>query len=138
MSSRSRALLKRKGKSKAEALAAEMRRVFAEDPTVKIARPTAAIRVSGIDEAITVAKVITAIVDRDVAGPEEIRVTISRPTNGMGVAWVRCPVRAADDLAGVGRIRIGWTFARVELTVARPSHCFKCWGGACHGQMQQH
>ncbi|EFN72877.1 hypothetical protein EAG_01352, partial [Camponotus floridanus] len=42
-------------------------------------------------------------------------------------AWVRCPVRAADDLAKAARIRIEWTTG-VELAAARPTHCFRCWG----------
>jgi len=114
--------------SKAVALAAEMRGVFAEDLSVRIDRPSAAIRVRGIDEAVTAEEVVAAIADRGVAKHEEIKVSISRPANGMGVALVRCPVRAADDLVTAARLRIGWTSARVELAVARPSYCFKCWG----------
>jgi len=115
--------------SKAEVLATEMRRIFAEGSSVRIVRPIAAIRIRGLDEAVTVKEVVAAIADRGVARPEEMRVSINRPANGMGVAWVRCPVRAADDLASAIRIRIGWTTAKVGLAVVRPSHCFKCWRG---------
>lgn len=113
--------------SKAEALAAEMRGVFAEDSSVKIGRPRAAVRLRGLDEAVTVEEVIDAIVTRGVARPGEINATITRPANGMGVAWVRRPVRAADDLVKASRIKIGWTNVRVELAATRPSHCFRCW-----------
>jgi len=113
---------------KAVALAAEMRKVFAEDISVRIDRPTAVVRIRGLDEAVTVEEVVAIIANRGVAKPEEIRVSINRPTYGMGVAWVRCPVRAADDLAKAARIRIGWTTVRVELAAARPAHCFRCWG----------
>lgn len=75
--------------SRAEALAAEMRRVFAGGSTVRIDRPAAAVRIRGLDEAMTTEEVVAAIADRGVAGPEEIRASISRPTFGMGMAWVR-------------------------------------------------
>jgi len=118
MSLKFRAAEKKIG-SKAKALAAEMRRVFAEDSSVRISRPTAVIRVRDLDEAVTVEEVVAAIAARGVANPNEMRASITRPTNGMGAAWVRCPVTAADDLAKVGRIRVGWSTARVELTAAR-------------------
>jgi len=76
--------------SKAEAVAEEMRRVFAEDSAVRVERPLAAVRIHGLDEAVTVEDVVAAIVDRGVARPVEVKATISRPAFGMGVAWVRC------------------------------------------------
>lgn len=112
--------------SKAETLATEMRGVFVEDPSIRIERPSAAVRVRGIDEAVTVEEVVAAIVDRGITKPEEVKVSINRPVNGMGVTLVRCPIRAADDLVASIRLRIGWTSAKVELAVARLSHCFKC------------
>lgn len=78
--------IKEARESKAEALAAEIRGVFAENTNVRIGRPTAAIRVRGLDEAVTAEEVVDAIAARGVARPEEIRATISRPTKGMGVA----------------------------------------------------
>jgi len=62
------------------------RRIFAEDSSVRIVRPMAAIRIRGLDEAVTVEEVVAAIADRGIARPEEMRVSINRPANGMGVA----------------------------------------------------
>lgn len=45
---------------------------------------------------------------------------------GIGTVWVRCPLAAASRLAGIGRIRIGWFSARIELLPSRRLHCFKC------------
>ncbi|XP_029164575.1 uncharacterized protein LOC114935842 [Nylanderia fulva] len=47
--------------------------------------------------------------------------------DGMGIVWVQCPLNAAIAVAEVGRLRIGWTSARVELLKKRPVQCFKCW-----------
>jgi len=104
-----------------------VRLVFAEDPSVKISRPTAVVRVRDLDEAVTAEEVVAVVAARRVAKLDEVRASIIRSASGMGVAWVRCPVVAADDLARAGRIRIGWSTARVEVAVARPSYCFKCW-----------
>lgn len=82
---------KKDRESKAKALAAEMRRVFAEDSSVRISRPTAVIRVRDLDEAVTVEEVVAAIAARGVAKPNEMRASITRPTNGMEAAWVRSP-----------------------------------------------
>lgn len=79
--------------SKTEALAVEMRRIFAEDPTVRIARPTAIIRVRDLDEAVTEEEVIEAIVAKGVSDRREVRASLTRPVNGMGwhrsTAWSR-------------------------------------------------
>jgi len=94
---------------------------------VRISRPTAIVRVRNLDEAVTVEEVEAVVVARCVAQPSEVRASITRSTNVMGLAWVRCPIAAADDLAKAGRIRVGWSTVRVDLTAARPSYCFKCW-----------
>jgi len=53
------------------------------------------IRVRDLDEAVTAEEVVAVIVARGVAQPREVRASITRSTNGMGMAWVRCPVVAA-------------------------------------------
>lgn len=47
--------------------------------------------------------------------------------NGLGMIWVRCPISAANNVVKEGRIKIGWTVARVELLAKRPLQCYKCW-----------
>jgi len=82
---------KEERESKADALAAEMRSVFAADSQVRISRPTAVVRVRDLDQAVTVEEVEVAVVARGVAQPSEVRASITRSTNGRGLAWVRLP-----------------------------------------------
>lgn len=48
-------------------------------------------------------------------------------TNGLGLVWIKCPIRVANRLAAVGWMRMGWTMVRVELLDKRPIQCFRCW-----------
>jgi len=97
---------KEKRESKAEALAKEMKEVFADDPDVRIARPLAVVRVRNLDEAVSVKEVEDAFVNRGVMG-SVVKVSITRSPNGMGVAWVRCLVVVADEVLKAGRIKVG-------------------------------
>lgn len=59
---------------------------------------------------------------------EDIRVGVIRPmANGLFTVWVQCPLSAAVKVANLGKVRIGWTSARVDLLGARPTQCFRCW-----------
>lgn len=49
--------------------------------------------------------------------------------NGLGVAWIRCPLTAANIIAQEGILRVEWCRARAELLPARPLQCFKCLEG---------
>lgn len=103
---------KKDREAKAEALAAKMRRGFAEDSRVKISRPAATVRIRDLDKAATTEDVVETVVGSGVAQREDLKATISSPVNGMGVAWMRCPITAADELhkaaeSGDGRPQ-GW------------------------------
>lgn len=57
----------------------------------------------------------------------DIKVGEIRPTqDGLRAVWVRCPIPVANKLASMGRIRIGWIYAKVELLNVRPLQCYKC------------
>lgn len=59
---------------------------------------------------------------------EDIRVGVICPmANGLHTVWVQCPLNAAIKIANYGRVRIGWTSARLDLLGPRPTQCFKCW-----------
>lgn len=47
--------------------------------------------------------------------------------NGLGTAWVKCPLEAANKIVEHGKLKVGWTIARVELFKNRPLQCFNCW-----------
>jgi len=40
---------------------------------------------------------------------------IKRDRRGMGVVWIRCPLKAAMQVAKKKRIKIGWTIVGVTL-----------------------
>lgn len=61
-------------------------------------------------------------------GLDEIKIgEIKWGYNGLGMIWLRCSLVAANKISRDGRIRIGWTMARVELLEKRPLQCFRCW-----------
>lgn len=60
--------------------------------------------------------------------PCELKVSnINIMRDGMGIAWVRCPLEYATKIAETGKITIGWTVVRLELLKKRPIQCFRCW-----------
>lgn len=48
-------------------------------------------------------------------------------SNGLCTVWLQCPLAAAIKVAELGKLKIGWTIARIELLKARATRCFKCW-----------
>ncbi|XP_029159164.1 serine/arginine-rich splicing factor RS2Z33-like [Nylanderia fulva] len=45
------------------------------------------------------------------------------------MAWVRCPIKAANIVAKKAKIQVGWAQARVEILEDRPLQCYKCLEG---------
>ncbi|XP_059046621.1 uncharacterized protein LOC131842121 [Achroia grisella] len=112
---------------KADALAAKIEEVLPED--VRVSRPvkTAELRLVDLDDSVSVADVVVAIM-RD-GGCRESSVKtgeIRRNPQGTGSVWVRCPVAAAKKLADAGRLKIGWVMARVQPLDPRPQRCYRC------------
>jgi hypothetical protein len=59
--------------------------------------------------------------------PAEVKVGQIRPApSGVHSAWVQCPLASANQIAGVGRVRMGWMVARATLLTQRPLQCFRC------------
>ncbi|XP_011687085.1 PREDICTED: cellular nucleic acid-binding protein-like [Wasmannia auropunctata] len=46
--------------------------------------------------------------------------------NGARTVWTQCPLNAAMQLAQEGKLRVGWSTARVVLLKKRPVQCFRC------------
>ncbi|XP_039312408.1 uncharacterized protein LOC120359335 [Solenopsis invicta] len=96
---------------------------------VRVSRPvpTAEVRVSGFDDSITAAEVAAAITVAGGCAAADILVNGLRPgVGGLRGAWARVPKAAALKAAKSGRLRVGWTMARVELLEARPMQCHRC------------
>ncbi|XP_018374155.1 PREDICTED: cellular nucleic acid-binding protein homolog [Trachymyrmex cornetzi] len=51
---------------------------------------------------------------------------ITRTPNGLGTAWLRCPLLSARAVTCTPRLRICWTMVRVEMIPTRALQCFRC------------
>lgn len=68
------------------------------------------------------------MIDRGEYNYDEINVGNIRPMrNGFFMAWIQCPLAVAAKVANIGKIKLGWSMARVELLEARPQQCYRCW-----------
>ncbi|XP_070514122.1 uncharacterized protein [Cardiocondyla obscurior] len=43
------------------------------------------------------------------------------------MAWIRGPLVFIDRIANLGKVRLGWSLARVDQSKSRRIQCFKCW-----------
>ncbi|XP_070160599.1 uncharacterized protein [Polyergus mexicanus] len=123
---------------RADALYADLCRVFAGKEEVRLARPVrkAELRLRGLDRSLTAAGIAAAVAGGGGCAAEEVRVgDIKFPTRGLGTAWLQCPLRAANKVAAARAIQVGWSRAQVELLDKRPLQCFRCLE---KGHVQQH
>ncbi|XP_046743142.1 uncharacterized protein LOC124409516 [Diprion similis] len=98
-------------------------RVYVTRPTMK-----AELRIRGLDDSATMEEVRVTLAKEGECRPEDVKVgPLRRMANDLHSAWVQCPLEAATKVADKGRLRIGWTSARVDLLDARPKQCYRCW-----------
>lgn len=115
-------------KAKADLLATRLREALAGEANVTRPIATGEIRIWGLDDSISVDEVKCTVADLGGCLPEEVGSgSVVKMPNRLGMVWIRCPLEAAVKVASGGKLRIGWTNARVELLRARPLQCFKCW-----------
>lgn len=113
---------------KADLFAGKLRSVLEGEATVTRPVLKGELRIWGLDDSVGTEEVTCVVADCGGCLPAEVVAgAISRMPNGLGSVWVRCPLAAAVKTAATGKLRIGWTNARVELLNARPIQCYKCW-----------
>lgn len=96
---------------------------------VMISRPTIRdeVRLIGIDDSTTSAELACKVAKEGECCYENVTVGPIRPMwNGLGIAWARCPLKAAIKVAAMSKLRVGWTTVKVELLKVRPIQCFRC------------
>lgn len=106
--------------------------MFANREDIRISRPCkmAELRMRDLDDAVSGWDVSHSIAEAGGCRPSEVATgTIRKDPNGLGTVWVRCPLVAANRIAEVGKILVGWAVARVQLLDARPLQCFRCLEG---------
>ncbi|KMQ86748.1 putative 50 kda protein in type i retrotransposable element r1dm [Lasius niger] len=87
----------------------------------------AELRIIGIDDTITFEDIVQTVSKIGGCKMSEVRTgPIRIAGRGMGTVWVRCLLNAANKLAEMGKIKVGWFSARVEMLPGKRLHCFRC------------
>ncbi|VVC99379.1 unnamed protein product [Leptidea sinapis] len=107
----------------ADRLAEEIRGALAGVATVNRPVKYVDVRISGLEDSVTLDDVVGAVAARGNVPREHVRAgRIS-----MGSTIVKCPTTAAKAIMQ-DRLCIGWSTVRVILLEARPLRCFRCYG----------
>jgi hypothetical protein len=115
---------------------------MAEDPRdypvkVTVPRRTTELRVSGLEDSVTLEEVVTAVAKDGGCCAEEVDVGVIRTApRRLGSVWIRCPLTVARKINGstggradalsIGKLRIGCTAARDSPLPTRGLQCYKC------------
>ncbi|KMQ90418.1 hypothetical protein RF55_9831 [Lasius niger] len=123
-------IMDKEGSGKAKALQEKLRALFSEEQAT-VACPTTfgEMRLIGLDDTISTKEVVEFITKEGNCDKDDVKVGRIQPMrNGLNTIWARCPLAAATIIASRKKVRMGWTFAKIELLKTRPIQCFKCWG----------
>jgi len=113
---------------KADLLAMEMSKMLTGEAQISRPNIKGEIKLTGLDESITVDDVRNAIASEGSCKSNDIKVgKIGRNRYGDGIVWAKCPKTAALVLAEKKKLQIGWSRVTVELLPSRPIQCHKCW-----------
>ncbi|XP_037296666.1 uncharacterized protein LOC119189940 [Manduca sexta] len=115
----------------ADALAAKLLAAF-DAAEARVSRPvkSVSLRISGLDDSVTVEEVVAAIVGTTGCSAEELKPGAPRPDYaGMLAITVSCPVTAAKVVAEGRRLLVGWVSAQVKLLEPQPLRCYRCQTG---------
>ncbi|EFN72274.1 Uncharacterized 50 kDa protein in type I retrotransposable element R1DM, partial [Camponotus floridanus] len=115
--------------ARADLLAAKLAEALGDKEGLRIARPItmAELRITGLDDAASTAKVEAAIAEAGGCSLREIKVgDLRKAPSGLLSAWARCPKTAAERIAKTGKIMVGWSAVKVEMLGARPLQCHRC------------
>lgn len=112
--------------AKATSLMARLKEVLQDSATV--ANPVKQAEIRMLDDSVTIDEVEHMLARMGECESVEVKVgPIKIMRNGLGSVWAKLPVAAAAKASAEGRMRIGWTVARVEVLEARTLQCHKCW-----------
>jgi hypothetical protein len=127
------------GGRKAGLLAQRMTKVLRGDPVyILTLRKTAEMRMTRLDELVTVGDVLEVVAKAGDCRIDEITVgELRRAPRGLTSVWLRCPLIAAkricasvSDAGGDGggskKIIVGWSDARISPLPMCRLQCFKC------------
>lgn len=113
---------------KADALATKLREVLQDDARVSRPMIRGEIRIWGLDDSVGIDEVACVVAECGDCLLTDVKTgPMNRMRNGLGSIWVQCPLGTAVKVSKLGKLRIGWSMAGVELLRARPIQCFRCW-----------
>lgn len=73
-------------------------------------------------------EVADVLAEKGGGNPKEIKVEAIPPmSNGLNMVWAQGPISVMLKASGEGKLKIGWTVARIDLLKNRPPQCYKCW-----------
>lgn len=113
---------------RADDLAARLREVFRDE--ARVARPVVRgeLRIAGLDDSVTSEEVRSVIAREGKCSEEDVRTgPIRLLSNGLGSVWTQYPLVSTLAVSKLGKLRIGWTLAKVELLKSRPTQYYRCW-----------
>lgn len=115
------------GKEKARQLQSKLQEVLGQEARVTIPSKRAEVRITGFDDSVADSEILDRISEIGGCSRSDIKMGQLRLlTSGLYAVWVQCPVDAIQSLVKAGRIRLGWTSARVVLLPPRRLQCYKC------------
>lgn len=122
------------GKQLAGTLSTNLAAVLGEEARVLNPVAMGELRLRGIDPSTTAEEIRVELEALSGCNRQDLRVSpVNTMRDGMGVAWVKCPLEIAVRLAEKGAVALGWTRVKIELLKKKPVQCFKCW---CFGHVR--
>lgn len=96
----------------------------------RVSRPTTMgeLQFWNIDDTVDLAEISNVVLVAGDCSLADIKVGVIRKMfSGLNSVWVKCPLAVGIKVATTGKVRMGWTWARVRLLEPHPVQCFKCW-----------
>lgn len=113
----------------ADKLTEALRAALKKYRDVKVHRPRqmAELMLIGMDVSVTREEVRLTLAREGGCSPDDITVGVIKTTpRGTGLAWIKCPLAAANKLEEKKRIKIGWASVKINLLPARQMQCYRC------------
>lgn len=116
------------GKQLAATLRDSLTEALGDEANVQNPVATGELRLRGIDPSTTTEDIYGELESLSGCQHKDIKVSpIRNMRDGMGIAWVTCPLQIAVRLAEAGVVALGWTRVKIELLRKRLVQCYKCW-----------
>ncbi|XP_018361447.1 PREDICTED: uncharacterized protein LOC108760142 [Trachymyrmex cornetzi] len=118
--------------AKAEALVGRLKTVIAGsefEKSVSVIRPVqrAEVRLIDVDQSATVEEIVEAVSKSGKVPATSVRAgPLRQGRGGLCTVWVQCPLAGANLMLSSGKIRVGWTMAKVVPLAKRRLQCFRC------------